>query len=212
MIKISEIVRSIIEKDVVALNALQRGIMNFSSYARHIKSDVEHLTKKNVDEKSIVVALSRLVTEKISHTQPDFELLSLSVHSHLSEIAYERTEQSIHMIKKTYNDIPFLQHTYLTVTHGFTETAIIGEKKIIEEFKKKLSALTPVYENDLLVGVAVKFDLKYLSIPNMIAEYTRRLALKNVNIIEIVSTPTELTFIVEKSDLHVILEQLGQNI
>jgi hypothetical protein len=40
----------------------------------------------------------------------------------------------------------------------------------------------------------------------------RRLAYKNVNLVEIVSTATELTFIIDKRDLATALEQLQKDI
>lgn len=40
----------------------------------------------------------------------------------------------------------------------------------------------------------------------------RRMALKNINLIEVVSTATELTFIIDKKDLQIGLEQLQKSI
>jgi hypothetical protein len=55
MIKITDIVRQQVEEDIEATNALARGILNLSEYARTIKEKVTDLSKKDVSHQSIVV-------------------------------------------------------------------------------------------------------------------------------------------------------------
>jgi hypothetical protein len=208
--KISEAILSILYQDDIALLALQRGLLNSSAYARQIKLQVEELTLKDVDEKTIAAELPRLVeTLDSNFVLPKIELSSISMHTNLAEVAYEKTEQNLTKIKNLYLQLGPIQKTFITITEGLTEVAIIAEKGIALKFKELLSDIPPIYYGDNFVGVSVKFDLKYIELPQQIVQLVKRLTVKNINIIEVVSTPTEMTFIVEHKNAQLALQQLS---
>lgn len=211
MINITDVVREILELDDTARTAMQRGLINYSSYARAIKSKVEDLCYKEVDEKSIVVSLSRISKEFSPKEQPqNIKLLNLSVHSDLEEISYTRTKESISKIKELYKLIPDDLETFFTTTQSISEITVIGAKDIIDEVKKLFKELEPTYNSTKLSGVTVKFPLKYLDVPNVIFEISKSIARKKINIIEQVSTTTELTFIINKKDTELAVSQLSK--
>ena len=69
MIKIHDIVHSILLSDEEALSAVSNGYMNFSQYANRIQKEVEQKTMKNVGVPGIVVALSR-IAKNIENKNP----------------------------------------------------------------------------------------------------------------------------------------------
>ena len=213
MIKISQIVEEILKQDDLALAAAQKGWLNFSAYARSIKSQVEEATFKDVQEGSIVTALTRLVDELPKHQDLQTDTIqSLAVHSNLEGITYERSEAISEQIKEIYHQVAADNKTYLTVTQGINEVTVVAEARVAQVFREKLQSIGKIYDKKNLVGITVKFDLRYLEIPNLIFALTKRLAYKSINIIEIVSTATELTYIIEKKDLSTALEQLQKDV
>lgn len=212
MIKIAQIVEEILKQDDLALAAAQKGWLNFSAYARSIKPQVEEATFKDVQEGSIVTALTRLVDlPKHKDAQTD-TIQSLAVHSNLEGMTYERSEAVSEQIKEIYHQVAADNKTYLTVTQGINEVTVVAEARVAQVFREKLQSAGKIYDKKNLVGITVKFDLRYLEIPNLIFALTKRLAYKSVNIIEIVSTATELTYIIEKKDLATALEQLQKDV
>lgn len=213
MIKIAQVVESILRQDDLALAAAQKGWLNFSAYARSIKPQVEAELFKPIQSGSIVTALARLVESlpKYNEVQQN-AIQSLSVHSNVEGMTYERTDVISKKIKEIYYSLLPDNKTYLTVTQGMNEITIVAEAKVAQVFREKLKTQGKIYDKKNLVGITVKFDLRYLEIPNLIFSLTRRLAYKHINIIEIVSTATELTYIIQKSDLAVTLEQLQKDV
>jgi hypothetical protein len=210
MKKVSDAILDILYKDDIAMAALQRGLLNNSAYAREIRSRVEEVTFKDVDEKTIAAELPRLVkTLEGTFILPKIELSSISMHTNLAEIAYEKTEQSVTKIKDLYLKLGPVQKTFLTMTEGLTEIGIIAERGVALQFKELLKDTQPLYYGDDFVGVSVKFDLKYIQMPHQIVQLVKRLTIENINIIEVVSTPTEMTFIVENKNAQLALQQLS---
>lgn len=214
MIKISQIVNSIIEQDEVALIALGQGWLNLSAYARAIKPQVEEALLKPVQESSIVTALSRLMDKTLQEPARNAKGVtqSLAVHANLEGVTYERSAMVSATIQEVYHKLTVNNKTFLTLTQGINEVTIIAEASVAQRFRDALQGAQKIYDKSNLVGITVKFALGNLEIPNLIFALTRRLAFKKINIIEVVSTATELTFFVERKDLALALEQLQKEI
>lgn len=214
MIGIASKVHDLLSQDDLALAAAQRGYLNLSAYARTIAPAVSQELRKEVRESSVVAALSRIVAELDSSDAAPARMAiqRLVVHSNLEGMTFERSERVSRKIRDIYSEVAFSNKTYLTVTQGINEITVIAESSVAQVFRKKLKSAHGIYDKQGLVGITVKFEEKYLSIPNLIYMVTRRLAYKAINIIEIVSTATELTYVIEKDDLAVALEQLQKDI
>ena len=126
MIKISAVVYDIIQGDETALEALRAGILNFSAYARKIKPQIENRLYKNVQQGSIVTALSRIVSRstKIPSLRPDVRILDMSIKSPLCEVSYEKTEETLKKASKLIEQKD-TKGKFFTITQGITEITII---------------------------------------------------------------------------------------
>lgn len=214
MITIAQAVEEVFGHDDVALAAARNGWLNFSSYARSIRTQVEAAGLKDVQEGSIVTALSRCAGRLLERHEVDLAgvIQSLAIHANLEGLTYERSERVSQKIREIYPQLPVASKAFLTVTQGINEITIVAGSAAAETFRAYLHGSHKVYDKPNLVGITVKFTLRDLETPNVIFALTRRLAFRNINIIEVVSTATELTYVVEKKDLAVALEQLQKNI
>ncbi|MBD3365993.1 hypothetical protein GF360_01475 [candidate division WWE3 bacterium] len=213
MIKISEIVEEIIKRDDLVIALASRGLLNASAYAREIRPEIEETLMKEVKVGSIVVAVNRYIDTIPPYKVPTENIIqSLAVHSNLEGISYERTEETSRRIRDIYKETNVDNKTYVTVTQGINEITIVAESSVLAEFKEALKDKKTIYYKEDLVGITVKFDLSCLKIPNVMYGLMRRMALKNINLIEVVSTATELTFIIDKKDLQLGLNQLQKSI
>ena len=212
MINISQAVSDIFFQDDVAVAAARRGWLNLSSYARHIQPAVQTALLKEVSEGSIVTALSRLSITLPNVDEHTNVIQNLAVHANLEGVSYERSERVSEQIRQIYHQVAPDTKTFLTVTQGINEITIVAETAVARMFRAKLDGAPRVYLKEGLVGITAKFAPYHLETPNLIYSLVRRLAYKNVNLVEIVSTATELTFIIDKRDLATALEQLQKDI
>jgi aspartokinase len=213
MINISRAVADIFFQDDVALAAARRGWLNLSSYARHIQPAVQTALLKEASEGSIVTALSRITASLPAGTDERTNVIqNLAVHANLEGVSYERSERVSEQIRQIYHQVKAGTKTFLTVTQGINEITIVAETEVARMFRAKLDGTPRVYLKEGLVGITAKFAPYHLETPNLIYSLVRRLAYKNVNLVEIVSTATELTFIIDKRDLATALEQLQKDI
>ena len=72
--------------------------------------------------------------------------------------------------------------------------------KYLARIKKDLKGERVIKIEQNLVALSLNFSEKFLYTPGVIATVVRKLTWENINIYELISTFTELTFIVSKKD------------
>lgn len=209
MIKVTDAVLELIQADELATETLRMGLLNLSAYADKIRKNVENLTYKDVKKGTIVVALSRIKKDlpKTPLLSPEIQINNLSVKSSLCVYTYEKTADIQRRIAVLH---PFLlpMNDLFSVTEGQSEVTIIFAHKSKELIEKHFQTKTKSkYEN--VVSVSVQFASKYANQPNFLYGLLRSLATKRINLIEVVSTFTELSFVVTKEDMETTMKVLN---
>lgn len=210
MIRVSDAVEQILIGDRTALEAIQRNFFNASSYAKQIHTAVAERTMKEVQIGTIVVSINRLLKriQAMPLYNPNIKLNNFSVSSQIAEVTYEKTTNSIAKIALLESSLLGMTDFY-TLTHGLHEITILCNEdhadKVIEHFNQK----PKIYLKNL-VAISVRFSPEYINIPNTIYSLVGLLATKHINLIEIVSTYTELTFIIHREEMEAAIALLSE--
>ncbi len=211
MIKVSDTVENLLLSSETAMEAMRLGVLNLRAFAKQIKPLVEQKTFKPVKIGTIVVALTRLrdMVNKAESLVPEIKLEELSIKSPLTDITYEKTGESVRLAHTFSSALGDLNGHFFTMTQGINEITFI----ISDDLKSKLLGHFPgkpkaIFED--LVGLNVRFSEKYLPHPNVIYAILSKLAIKRINVIEIVSTYTELMIVVEKREMEMAITQLNE--
>lgn len=210
MIKVSSVVNELLLSSDTALEAMRLGILNFSAFADQIHNEVEKKTFKPVKRGTIIVALSRISEElkQIPALKPKVLLEELSIKAPLCDITFEKTKENLRLTKSLSHVLPETNSYFFTVTQGIDEITIIASEgfkdKIIEHYN-----VLPKSQYSDLVGINVRFGEEYIVLPNVIFAILHSLAIKRINLIEIVSTYTELTIVIEKENVDIAINQLN---
>jgi aspartokinase len=211
MIKVSDTVYEILQGSETALESMRLGILNLRAYARQIQPQVEEKTYKPVKIGTIVVALFRLskTLSDIEPMQPQIILEELSIKSPLSDITFENTRENARLAHTFSKLLENMDGYFFTITQGVDEiTFVVSDSlkpKLLRHFAHKPKS---IFEN--LVGVNVRFGEQYLSQPNVIYAILAKLAAKRINVIEIVSTYTELMVVIENSEMEAAVMELNK--
>ena len=210
MIQVSEIVEEIIQGDEIALEALRAEVLNLSAYAQKILPEVERKALKPVRKGTIVVALSRAMKNiaKVADLRPKVIIQDLSIKSPLFEVTFERTANNLEQVSELPKE--WFAEDFFTITEGLGEITIITTEKMEEQLLHHFS-VAPKGQYNNLVAVTIRFkEEDYIEEPNMIFSLVSALASKRINLIEIVSTFTEISFIVRKKEMDLTMSTLQQ--
>jgi hypothetical protein len=201
MIKIQSIVRDIVMKELEAYIALTDDYMNMTSYAHMIHPRVEAMTKKKVTITSLVVSLSRLKKEfkKQKPLIQDVAIKNITTKLPLTELVYENDERFIKELGTLHRDISLTREDFFAATVSIHEMNIIVSsnmaKSVVQHFKMK-----PKFINPHLAAVGIALSPKNFNMPNTFFSLLSVTARARINIEELVSTSTELIFIIAEKD------------
>ena len=204
MRKISEAARDIVLHSEMACLALEQGCLNLSKYAATIQKEIEKRTKKPASIGSIVTALSRIeLTEGFSATlQPKLHIYDVSVKSGLVEAAYEKTKEHIRIFNALYCNRDVSTSDFFMFTQGSGEIAVVAMEQVLPTLLEMFKPSKPKIIIRELAGLTLRFREDDVQTPNLLHSLLQHLATEQLNIIELVSTYTELTLLLAEKDIE----------
>ena len=209
MITVAEAVNEVLSEDGLIIEALQRGVLNISAYAKEILAEVELRTKKPVRVGTVIVALSRLA-DRIDR-QPimasKVAIESYSVATGLSNISYDKTGQVMADLSLVNHSFIENANAFWTITMGRNDFALICSSGIAPRIVGSIG-IQPKARADAMAAISVRFCDKYLETPSAIYSLVGAMALRQINVWEIVSAYTEVIFIIHESEVEAAISAL----
>jgi hypothetical protein len=209
---IAAVVREIVDESEVILTALSSGVLNLSAYAKQIKTEVARRAKKDVPVGTIVVALCRYEFDAKKRTPlcPKVKIESISTRSALAEVTFAKSATNKARLRALHENEKLSDADMLTVTSGIREISLIIPAALKPEVLKVFKGDKPTMVQDNLASLTMRFSSRYLHTPNTTFALIRPLALHRINIVEVVSTYTELTVVVAEKDLQAAFAVMSQ--
>lgn len=209
MYSITDYVRQIIDSKPIFAEMLSKNYLNLSNFADDIIPEIENLSYKKITKNSVVMALSRIKEEIKVENKIEFKVNDISVKYPLSEINYPIPLQfCTDEVSSIYDEFGTIDNHFLNIVSGNSETTIFVNSKlkdkIFKTFKKKKHNL----ELDNLASVSLKFSPEYLEVIGITYEVLRAMTWNKINLVEVVSTYTEITLIIHQKDTQKLIDIL----
>lgn len=203
MITVSSAVEQLVVASDFAIEGLQSGCLNLSAYAGLIKNEVEKLTKKPVQKGSIVIALARLAST-YRDTLPekvDYKLFNLVSRSGLTELTYPKTPALQRSIAELFKRSDIQTAPFCVTTFGLSEISIVTHDDLAKPIRAALSDQLPTLHLPGLSSLTMQVGIETINTPRQSYEVIKQLALRDITIVEYVTSPTELTIVLYERDL-----------
>jgi len=200
---------SIIEANILQQPFLNKmlidELINLSSLARQLKPIVESELQKNMKLGSIVMALKRLIPqlqgkEMIQANKLFKSSVELTVRSNLCIHTFENSKTMVLANRELLKKLSKEKNVFHTVSCGLYETSIvIGTQHcfVLEEIFKNEVLLISASN---LSGVTINLKKEYADSPGLYHIIFSKLAWHGINVIEIISTPHEMSLIINDAD------------
>lgn len=205
MITVATAVERVIKKRPYVEEALAEGIMNLSALARLILPEVREITFKKVQKGAVLMALKRMpktikTTTKVkSVLKKSHDLIT---RSSLVEFTVLNSDFSVGKHRKIIEVAESTGQYFLTITQGMFETTVIVSQEIGDQIKKILGKKQIIFNFDNLSSVTVRLPGKNTLTPGVYYSILKILAWEGINIVEVVSTFSEFTIILEDREME----------
>jgi hypothetical protein len=203
MVTVSHIVKKIVSGQPFVEEALTNGIINIANLADKMLPEIEKELGKKVKLPSVVMALRRHADEISLHRKrAAFDYSGeLIIKTNICDFTIAKTTALMAKLRTIHNLVNLERGDTLNVIIGNNEVSIIISDRYGEKLKSFLSGEKILNKEQNLASLTIIFKSeKFTDTPGVIFNIVRKLAWENVNIYEIVSTMTELTFILSKKD------------
>ncbi len=202
MVTVSNIVQKLVDKKVFIQEGIDRGIVSYAGLAKQLQPEVEEELEKPVKRHAIEMALRRYSEQlKKKHKTVSFDYSSdILMKTQICDISVLRSQTLINKLKNLYDVIAFERGDSLNIIQGSNEVSIVTNERYKDKFLNILKDEKVIITEENLVSLTLTFSKDFLYTPGVIFNTTRNISWENINIYEIVSTNTELTFIIHKKE------------
>ena len=200
MESISSMVKYLLESKPFLLDALSRGILSLGNLASEFKPDIEKSLGKDIKETAIVMALRRYGDEIHEHQELSVAAAisgEILMKTNICDFNVQKSTNLLGKLKNLYEMVNIARGDFLNVIIGNNEVSISVSEKYYSNIELFLSDEKVFDYSKGLVSLTVIFDGDFLHTPGIVSQVMHRFAWENINIFEIVSTMTELTFVIE---------------
>jgi len=206
MITIAQIIEDQIKKSSFLEEALVKGIINYSSLARKLQPIVEEKLVKNVKEGAIVMALKR-VSLRLKSTLPKSEnilgdLGDITIRSNLVDYTFSNSPTIGGAQNKILEKTEGRKDIFITISHGVSQITVIASEALEDDIKKIFKDETPICTLQNLSSLTVRIPTEATKTPGVLYSILKVLAWEGINMIETISTYTELTLVLETKDIE----------
>ena len=205
MISTAEVVENLVKASPLLEDGLARGIISYSALARDLRPQIEEKLFKSVGRGAIVMALkrtsSKLKTKK-QVTQNLINLNGITARSNLAELTYLNSDTIIEKHKKVFLASEKRKDIFCNLSQGVRETMLIVGEDILAEMEKIFADERLVAKIKDLSSITILLTKEIVNTPGVYYSILKLLAWNEINIIDVISTYSELTIILSNNDIE----------
>jgi len=206
MITISQAVEQSINNKPFIIEALSDDIINFSSLANFIKSDIEKTLNKSVNIGAIVMALRRYESGKSVELSKRISMLvkklgDIVVRSNLVDYTFRNSDTLLIKQQSLLKLISERRDFFYTISQGVYETTFVLSDQIKDNIPGIFEGEKLLTYSFGLSSITIKLPIENTDYPGLYYFIFRKLAWEGINVLEVVSTSNEFTIILNDIDV-----------
>lgn len=204
MITVPQAVEKIILRSRYLSEAMSKDLINASSLARYMKKEVEEMVFKDVTLGSIIVAIKRLQKSFSSgYKQITIfeEVPDMIVRSNLTLFYVKNSGNLLEKLTTIEKSSQSFQKKAL-FTYGRVETTILTNKINLENLKNILKGEQVLETFPNVSAITIHLPEDSARAPGIFYFFTKSLAWEGVNVLDILSTRSELTLVFATEDIN----------
>lgn len=200
---VGEVAEEIVKRTPFLEEALAHGLINLSALARHIKPEISKRLYMTPTDSSIIMALSRSAPrlKKEMSSAELRNLHNLSVRSGLVEYAFRPSSSVLALQKRLFSESEHGTDLFVNLSRGVSEMTLIVSARLSAAVDELIPRSDVIDRIPDLAALTLKLRPEHIYTPGVHYALLKALAWENINIIETISTYSEITLVVEMKDL-----------
>jgi aspartokinase len=203
---VSSIVENYIKTKPFLLGALSQNIINLTSLARNMMTELESEFEKDVKQGAIVMALKRLSVDldfRLNHRIVRIlkNIGEITVRSSLCDFTFAVSDIILNKQADLISEINTFTDIFYTSSRGVSEINIVVSERVSHLVEKHFANEKLLHRFDNLSSITVKLPKDNVSTPGVYYFIFQRLAWEGITINEVISTSYEFTILVNEKEV-----------
>jgi len=182
-------------------------LINVSSLAREIQSEVERILGKSVKSGAIMMAINRLSPSSLLKIRRNIKKITLQlgdfiVRSDLCDYTFKNTSTLLQSIGFLLAEIGENKDYFFTISQGIFETNIVVSRNLKEKIDEIFQNENQIWMLNELASITLKLPKNNLEQSGIYYFILKQLAWADIPVQEIISTTNEMTIVVKESDVN----------
>lgn len=201
MVTVSHLAKKYVKDSFILREYMEAGIINYIALANRLKPSMEKELEKHIKASAIAMALRRCCDEsgRKSSVIPSLKGSELIMKGNLCDVAVYKSPRLFEKLNTISEMVDYGKGDTLNIIHGNYDVSIIINEKYLKGVLSILKGEKMLGKEEGLVALTLKFGEHFLHTPGVTFSILKQLVLQNINLIDIVSSMIEITFIIDKS-------------
>lgn len=202
MVTVSHIINKLVDDKVFLQEGMHHGVISNNALAKMLKPEIEMELGKEVKISAIAMALRRYEENlRKSIGKPSYNYFSETImKTNICHIVVSESPSLLPKLISLYKIIDFKKGGVLHISQGSYQVGIVTN----ERYKKKLLDLlgmeSVVHVLDNLVSISLTYSKDFTFTPGVLYNVVRFITWENINMLNVIHTPSELSIIIDKKD------------
>ena len=213
MISIAMRVEQVVIESAFLTEGMMRGLINLSELARHLRPQLERDLWKPVGQAAVVMALTRLATRLQQNDQAEVKVLpkigELITRSELTEFTYTNSDTSYECQRNLLEMAERHPGVYVTVTQGVREVLVISGRSMASSVECCFASEQLLLKKNNISALTLRLTPDSKHTPGIFHSILKQLAWRKINLVNMICTYTELTILLEQSEMALAFSVLS---
>lgn len=177
--------------------------MNYSALARLLRPEIEAALLEPISDGAVTMALRRHAEQVLSQypTERVHPIRNITVRSEIVEVAYHSTPELNVVHQKLLKLAERYDQPFLSYGQGTGETTFDMSQVLLPHLKELTKGIKPIVLYDNLATISVRLPSDTVVISGVYYPFVKALAWAQINVYQIISYFSEVTFVVAEADI-----------
>lgn len=211
MRRIADIVEAHVLGTPFLEQALADGLINHSALARRLRPAIQKELLRPVSEAAIMMAIRRSVPsrKKPAKTAP---LGEVTVRSNLTALTYQASPNTGAKVRRLFDRLTRRSGQFVTYTQGVSEVMVVVSAAAEDAAASAMAGEHQIARLHNLAAIVIRLAPATVRRPGVYYGILKQLAWRNLNVIDVVSTYTEFTIVVEHAQVDRAFSALRETV
>jgi len=202
MVTVSHVINKLVDDKIFLQEAMHHGVISKNALAKMLQPEIETELGREVKFSAVVMALRRYEENlKKSIGKPLFNYFSETImKTNICHIVVSESPSLLPKLLSLYKIIDFKRGGLLHISQGSYQVGIVTNEKYKEKLLELLAMESIIHVLDDLVSISLMYSKDFTFTPGVLYNVVRFITWENINMVNVIHTPSELSIIVDKKN------------